>query len=281
YFINAGTLELIDSTTTGKDPHEAVVTPDGQLAYTANMAGNSLSVIDMGTLEEVRRIDLSEYGKPHGLDVSKDGEHLYVTTEGSRRTVLEIEVATDSIVRVFETGQNGTHMVVLSEDENTAYAANLGNASTTVIDLEAGKVAATLPTGEGTEGIDVSPGGEEVWVSARSGSVAVVDAGSNEIVATLPAEGVPIRVKFTPDGKYALVACTQAGEVIVFDVATREPVKSIKAGNGPVGVLVRPDGKQAYVANTGGDDISVIDMSTLEVIKTIPVGDTPDGMAFR
>src|SRR3546814_344872 len=170
YFINTETLELIDSTTTGEDPHEAVVTPDGAWAYTANMSGNSLSVIDMGKLEEVRRIDLSEYGKPHGLDVSDDGEFLYVTTEGSRRAVLEIEVATDNITRVFETGQNGTHMVVLGGDGNTAYAANLGNASTTVIDLGAGKVVKTLATGDGTEGIDVSPDGKEIWVSARSGS---------------------------------------------------------------------------------------------------------------
>src|SRR3546814_4190109 len=96
-------------------------------------------------------------------------------------------------------------MVVLGGDGNTAYAANLGNASTTVIDLGAGKVVKTLATGDGTEGIDVSPDGKEIWVSARSGSVAIIDAGSNEIVETLPADGLPIRVKITPDGKYALV----------------------------------------------------------------------------
>lgn len=281
FFINAETLELVDSTTTGEDPHEAVVTPDGSMAYTANMTGNSLSVIDMGTLEEVRRIDLTEYGKPHGLAITANGEKLYVTTEGSQTTVLEIEVASDSILRVFETGQKGTHMVALSKDESIAYAPNLGSGNTTVIDLEAGEVIKTLPTGEGTEGIDVHPDGKEVWITARSGSVAIINTENNEIEATLPAAGLPIRIKFTPNGKQALVSCLEGEEVIVFDVADRKPVKHIKTGAGPVGVLIRPDGEIAFVANTEGNSISVIDMKTLEVTKTIPAGDTPDGMAFR
>lgn len=280
FFVNTETLELIDSTTTGNDPHEAVVTPDGKVAYTANMSGNSLSVIDMNKLEEVRRIDLTRYGKPHGLAITSAGEYLYVTTEGSQ-TVLEIEVSTDSISRVFETGQEGTHMAVLSRDESTLYAANLGSGTTTVIDLEAGEVVKTLPTGEGTEGIDVSPDGKEVWVTARSGSVAIIDAESNEIVDSLPADGLPIRVKFTPDGKQALVSCMQGGKVIVFDVSGRKPVKEIETGAGPVGVVIRPDGKYAYVANTEGDNVAVIDINTLKVTHTIPAGDTPDGMAFR
>lgn len=280
FFVNAETLELIDSTTTGNDPHEAVVTPDGKTAYTANMSGNSLSVIDMDKLEEVRRIDLARYGKPHGLVVTRTGEYLYVTTEGSQ-TVLEIEVATDSISRVFETGQEGTHMAVLSRDENTLYAANLGSGTTTVIDLKAGEVVKTLPTGEGTEGIDVSPDGKEVWVTARSGSVAIIDAENNEIIDSLPADGLPIRVKFTPDGKHALVSCMQGGNVIVFDVSNRKPVREIETGAGPVGVVIHPDGTYAYVANTEGDNVAVIDINTLEVTHNIPAGDTPDGMAFR
>ncbi|QEC51827.1 YVTN family beta-propeller protein [Anseongella ginsenosidimutans] len=280
FFINAETLELVDSTTTGNDPHEAVVTPDGRTAYTANMTGNSLSVIDMNTLEEVRRIDLSKYQQPHGLAITSDGKNLYVTTEGTQ-TVLEIDVAADSILRVFKSGQQGTHMAALSKDESTLYAPNLGSGTTTVIDLEAGEVIKTLATGEGTEGIDVSPDGKEIWITARSGSVAVVNAESNEIEATLPAAGLPIRVKFTPDGKQALVSCMQADEVIVFDVAERKPIKRIKTGAGPVGVLIRPDGEVAFVANTEGNNVSVIDMKTLEVSETIPAGDTPDGMAFR
>lgn len=281
YFIDAETHELVDSTTTGEDPHEAVVTPDGSLAYTANMNGNSVSVIDMGTLEEVRRIDLTAYGKPHGLAITEDGKKLYVTTEGSQVAVLEIDVATDRILRVFETGQQGTHMVALSKDESTAYAPNLGSGNTTVIDLEAGEVIKTLATGEGTEGIDVHPNGEEVWITARSGSVAVVNTDNNEIEATLPADGLPIRVKFTPDGKHALVSCLQGRKVIVFDVAGRQAIKEIETGPGPVGVLVRPDGEVAYIAITEGDNLSVLDLNSLEITGTIPAGDTPDGMAFR
>src|SRR3546814_19575301 len=110
-------------------------------------------------------------------------------------------------------------MVVLGGDGNTAYAANLGNATTTVIDLGAGKVVTTLATGDGTEGIDVSSDGKEIWVSASSGSVAIFDAGSNEIVVKLQAECLPIRLKLKHDGKSALVARIEDAEFCVFNVA--------------------------------------------------------------
>src|SRR5690606_2702540 len=113
-------------------------------------------------------------------------------------------------------------------------------------------------TGEGSEGIDVRPDGKEVWVTARSGSVAIIDTENNEVVEHLAAGGLPIRVKFTPNGKHALVSCNQADEVIIFDVATRQPHETIKTGKGPVGIQIRPDGKLAFVANSGGNTVSVI-----------------------
>ena len=287
-FVDAQTLTPAESTVaTGRAPHEVAVTPDGARAFTANMGDHTLSVIDVGAREEVQRIDLAPYTGPHGLAMAADGQTLYVTVEGSQ-AVIEVNAQTGEVVRSIETGQEGTHMVILTPDEETLYAANLGSGTTSVIDLAGdGQVTKTLDTGEGTEGIAVTPDGEEVWVTARSGSVAVIDTETNEIVATQPVEGTPIRVEITPDGERALVSCLEAGEVVVFDVAARAPITRIETGSGPVGIQITPEGERAFVANTQDDTVTVIDLAEQRAnpeqraaASTLRTGQEPDGMAF-
>ncbi len=88
------------------------------------------------------------------------------------------------------------------------------------------------------------------------------------------------RVKFTLDGKHALVSDIASDDVVIFDVATRKQIKSIKVGRGPGGILMQPGGTKAYVALSGDNAVAVIDLATLEVIDHIPTGAGPDGMAW-
>ncbi|MCZ6889119.1 MAG: gluconolaconase, partial [Gammaproteobacteria bacterium] len=147
--------------------------------------------------------------------------------------------------------------------------------------------------------IAVKPGGGEVWVTNRSAhNVSIVSEETLEVVATLACPGFPIRLKFTPDGKRALVSCAFAGEVAVFDVKARKLVKRIKMarpegekekdrgnmfrrrGPMPIGIVIPKDGKQAFVACGNHDALVVIDLQTLEVIARFKTGREPDGLAY-
>ena len=158
-----------------------------------------------------------------------------------------------------------------------------------------------MPTGEGAEGIDMTPDGREVWVVNREAdTVSVVDTKTLEVAATLQVPQFPIRVKITPDGKRALVSCARSGDVAVFDVATRKEIKRISIDReavpgsearlfsdrfgkspAPVGLLIAPDGKRAWVASTNADVVSVIDLDSLAVVGRLTAGKEPDGLAGR
>jgi YVTN family beta-propeller protein len=172
--------------------------------------------------------------------------------------------------------------------------ANLGSGSLTVIDLEAGRVVKQVVTGDGAEGVAVTPDGREIWVSNRAANtVSVVDAKSLDVVATLPSPGYPIRAVLTPDGRHALVSNARSAELAVFDVKARKELKRLKlleddkgmvsqlfgAGSFPVGIAVSADGRRAFVAITGGDRIAVVDTKTWTVTGYWEAGDEPDGMA--
>lgn len=281
-FVDARTLKEVAKTTTGRGPHEVVVTPDGKKAFVSNYEGpgDSISVVDVGTRKELRRIDLGEHRAPHGLAVNRAGTKLYATCERSQ-TVIELDVAAEKILRAFKTGQKGTHMLVLTPDGRKLYTGNMGSGNSTVIDLVKGEVIAQIKTGANCEGVDVTPNGKEVWTTNNADdSLSVIDTATDQVVAVIPCPGFPIRVKFDPAGKRALVPCGRSNELAVFDVATRQETKRIKTGRFPVGVLIEPDGARAYVAYTADSAVAVYDLKTLDVLGKIAAGKQADGMAL-
>ena len=207
-----------------------------------------------------------------------------MTCEGTQ-AVLELDAATGKILKAWKTEQRTSHMVVPTRDEKKLYVANIGSGSVTVIDRTNDSVK-SIATGQGAEGIDVSPDGKEVWVANRemqrpAGTIAVIDVSTDAIVTTFESGGqMPIRVKFTPNGKEVFVSNARSNSVTVFDAATRRLVATIEVGAVPVGIQMTPDGKRAFVANTNDNKVSVLDVPGRKVLRTFETGREPDGMAW-
>jgi YVTN family beta-propeller protein len=56
-------LKLLGSVEVGKSPDWVTLTPDGKMAYVANAASNSVSVVDVKAMREVTRIPVGEVPK--------------------------------------------------------------------------------------------------------------------------------------------------------------------------------------------------------------------------
>jgi len=77
----------------------------------------------------------------------------------------------------------------------------------------------------------VSSGGE--------GTVQVIDAATNAIVATIPVGKRPWNMALTPDGKKLYVACGRSDAVAVIDTDTNKKIAEVPVGNLPWGVAIR------------------------------------------
>ena len=121
-----------------------------------------------------------------------------------------------------------------------------------------------------------------MWVAnAADGTVSIVDIAQKKVVATIPdTVGHANRLKFTRDGKYALISDLQGNDLTVMDVATRKVLRKIPLGSSSEGILIAPDAKRAFVALGPGNAVAVIDLATWTVSGKIQTGRGPDGMAW-
>lgn len=275
-------LEVLRTVPTGFAPHEGAVSADGRTLYVSNYGGrepgNSLSVIDVPSGTVKRVVDLGENRRPHGILVGPDGA-VWLTAEGSG-SVLRLDPVSLEITKVFKTGEDVTHMIVLTPDGKRAFTANIGSGTVSVIDVESG-VVRTVKTGRGAEGIDITPDGREVWVAHREADdVAVLDARSLKIVGRVPTGEFPIRVKVTPDGDKVLVSCARSNELMVIDRATRRELGRVSLDAVPIGIQIAPGGEVAVVANTQADQVTLVDIVRFSKLGSFWAGREPDGLAW-
>lgn len=280
-------MKVLAKVQTGDNPHEIVVSADGKTAFISNYGaqtpGSSLSVIDLETRKETRRVDLSPLLRPHGLVLASDGK-VYFTAEVNR-LIGRYNPAMNKVDWLMGTGQNATHMLVVAPDQKRMYTANIASDSVTAFEFQAVPPAPSKVThisvGKQPEAIDLSPDGKELWVGQNGdGSISIIDTATNKVKETLRIGEVPIRVKFTPDGKRVLVSDPKAGDFIVLDAATRKELKRLKIGNVPIGIVVTPDSKRAFVATAEANGVAAIDLEKMEITGRVETGQAPDGLAF-
>ena len=300
--VNPATRTVAQKLPTGKGPHEVAVSPNGRMAYVTNYGsfaifrdaqqaeqrrmepGHTITVLDLKKRAVAATWELGDYKQPHGIAVSSNGKRVWVTVEGSK-AVLELDAKSGKVLTAWPTEQEVSHMVVATPNQRKLYVANIRSGSVTVIDRSVPftkSAVKTIVTAPGAEGIDVTPDGREVWVVNRAAdSISVIEVASDAVTKTFASGGkFPIRVKFTPDGRLALVSNAQSNQVAVFDAKTRELLGTIEVGAVPVGIQITPDGKLAYVANTNANLVSVLDIATRKVTATFTTGNEPDGMAW-
>jgi DNA-binding beta-propeller fold protein YncE len=266
---------------TGRMPHEIAISPDGKQAAVVAYGGTTIDIFDIARRTKLRTVDLSPNRRPHGLLWLGDGR-LVATTEGSESVAV---VAPDGTLTSIATGQKGTHMVAVAPGNRTAYTANIGSGTVSVLDLSEGRKLRDLMVGGKPEGLALTRGGRELWVGDLDAPrVSIWDTASGEKIAELPIDPVAIRVLASPDGKLVATSNIASGTISLFDAETRAPLRTIKvsgdAAKGQVTLLFSPDSKRLYAAETGHDQIAEIDVASGKVLRRIAAGKQGDGLAI-
>ncbi len=191
----------------GKQPYDALISPDGR-TYIAGLFGeDGLAKIDLwATPPKVERI-LPGYGKgeqplpvfkmPHLRGWSIAGKHAYLPAIG-RHEVLVVD--TDSWKEVGRIPVAGQPVFVMARPDGRQVWVNFAVPdydTVQVIDTQTRQIVRSLKPGKAVLHMEFTPRGDAVWISTRDDHrVSVIDTQSFQTLATLPAKS-PSGIFFT------------------------------------------------------------------------------------
>ena len=277
--VNPANGKVVGTVPVGRNPHELAVSSDGRLAFSSNMQGDSISVIDLAAQKELHRVDLPNLRTPHGLYFA--GGKLYFTAQGDH-AIARYDPASNQVDWTHDSGQNGTHMIVATRDLSRIFTSNMNSDSVGMFLASEAYKPTVIPVGKGPEALALSPDEKQVWTATYGDShVAVIDVAAGAVIETVH---VPMqranRLQFTPDGKRVLISDSGNGDLVVLDAASRREIKRLKVGGNCEGILIVPDGSRAYAASEQGNFVAVVDLKKLAISGRIQPGNGPDGMAW-
>lgn len=191
----------------GKQPYDALVTPDGRY-YIAGLFGeDGLTLVDLWEDAPRARRILAGYGRgqqplpvykmPHLRGWAVAGRRAYLPAIG-RHEVLVVDTETwQEVGRIPVAGQP---VFVIARPDGRQVWVNFAVPDydrVQVIDTPSQRIIATLTPGKAVLHMEFTPRGEAVWISSRDDNrVTVVDTLSLKTLATLPMDA-PSGIFFT------------------------------------------------------------------------------------
>ncbi|HVY17031.1 MAG TPA: YncE family protein [Rhodopila sp.] len=244
------------------------------VAYILNSAGASISVVDMSTMKEVRRIPVLR--EPHHLVISPDGRSLLVgDTTGNQ--MLFLDPNTGSIQKRLPIPD--PYQLGFSPDGKYLTVNGLARNQVDVYDAATMRLVKRFPVVATPSHLAYSPDSSTVFVSLQDSD----KLEAFDLRTMTPKWDVPIGK--TPAGVlwlngHVLVADMGTDYIAVVDPADGHVIEHVVTGKGAHNLFLSPDGKILWVNNRVGGTTVSLDAKTLKLIRRYDIPGGPDDMAF-
>ena len=280
--------------------HIPVVEGVAQRVYVTNEDAGTISIISTATHSVIGEIDVGT--RPRGVEVSADGERLYVALSGSPKCppsisdeecaklasdkskdgIAVVDVRSRAVLRVLPGGSDPEEFDV-DFGAQRLFVSNEDAGQLSFVDLASGAVIRTVKVGGEPEGVRLRPDRKTVYVTSESEhAVTVVDTQTGAVLGSIDVGWRPRDSIFSADGARAYVSSEHGGSVAVVDVAAGKVVQTIMLppASLPMGLALSPDERRLYVANGRARTVSVVDVATATVVANLRVGARPWGIGL-
>ncbi len=244
------------------------------LAFVINSAEASVSLIDLETKQEIKRIPVLR--EPHHMALTPDGKSLLVgDTAGN--AVFFLDPATGETQR--RATISDPYQLQFSPDGKWMVVAGLARNQIDIYDAATLTLAHRIPASSMPSHINFSPDSSVTYVSLQStDALMAVDVRSGAVLWDAKVGKTPAGVLWL-DGKI-LVGIMGADYVAVVNPATGAVERRVQTAKGAHNLFVSPDGHTLYVCNRVDGSISLLDPKTLTVRSRIAMPGGPDDMDF-
>jgi DNA-binding beta-propeller fold protein YncE len=244
------------------------------VAFIVDSGAAAISVVDMGTLQEVRRIPVLR--EPHHLVLSPDGKSLLVGDTGGNE-MLFLDPATGAIQKRMPVAD--PYHLAFSPDGKLLTVAGLARNQIDVYDATTMKLLKRFPAKSTPSHIAYAPDSGVAFVSLQdSDRLMAIDLRKMEVKWNEPIGKTPAGVLWH-NGK-VLVADMGTDYVAQVDPADGRVVARIVTGKGAHNLFLSPDRNILWVNNRAGGTTAALDATTLTIIRTYAIPGGPDDIDF-
>jgi DNA-binding beta-propeller fold protein YncE len=244
------------------------------LAFIVNSGGASISLVDMSSEKELRRIPVLR--EPHHLTLSPDGKSLLVgDTVGNE--MLFLDPATAALQKRLPVPD--PYQLAFSPNGRFLTVNGLARNQVDVYDAASMQLLKRFPAATMPSHLDYAPDSSRVFVSLQgTDSLMAIDLGRLAVLWTAKIGKTPAGVLWH-DG-HVLVADMGTDYVAVVDPADGRVTGRIHTGKGAHNLFLSPDRKVIWVNNRVGGTTTALDATTLAPIRSYAIPGGPDDIAF-
>ncbi len=273
----------------GGAPKGVAFTPDGSEVWATILNGSGVDVIDVASGQVTATIDLDQGAVE--VIFNRSGDTAYVS-QMQTNSVFEIDVATRTVKRQFNTKGAWTKVMALSNDEATLYASNWIDNNVSEIDLATGEVARLFSTVRTPRGLYPTPDGERLYVAGfASGELEVIELASGERQVLQRTGGSMRHLVGPADGSVLYASDMTRDTIFAVDTQSDEVTVLATTDKKPNTIDLSPDGRVLFVSNRGRNNpqsyylpgpewgsVLLIDTKTGDVLDAIIGGNQTTGL---
>ena len=203
--------------------------------FVLNSLDNSVSVIDVSTWKETRRIATGK--TPSHLWIDSKSSTVYSTMQDSDE-LIALDLKTQLIKWRIKTGPMPADLYGTADDKRILVALT-GSDAVEVYDVSgpAPVRSKVIRTGKGAHAFRALGDGRHALVSNRvANTISKIDLQSLDVVGNFDVPGGPDCMDVSRDGKQLFVTSRWAGKLSVLDLSSGKMVRQIKVGKSPHGV---------------------------------------------
>lgn len=239
-----------------------------------NSGEASLSVIDMATQRELRRIPVLR--EPHHFALTPDRQELLVGDTGANE-ILALDPNTFELRRRIPASD--PYQLGFSPDGKYLVIAAIARAQVDILDAVTYKLVKRFAIKSMPSHIAFAPDSSSVFITLQgTGKLAAFSLRDMTLRWTSDVGPAPAGVLWH-NGR-VLAANMGSDDIVVVDPATGKVERRIRTGSGAHQLFPAPDGKTIYVNNRIDSTAVVLDAVTLNPLRSYKLPGGPDDIVF-
>lgn len=244
------------------------------LAFVINSNDASLSLLNLDTRQEIRRIPMLR--EPHHMALTPDHKSL-VIGDTAGNTLFFLDPNTGAVQR--QAVISDPYQLQYSPDGRYLTIAGLARAQIDIYDAATLKLLHRIPARSMPSHINYAPDSSVVFVSLQSTDrLIAIETATGRILWNTKVGRTPAGVLW--DRGRLLIGIMGEAHFAVVDPVDGHVERTVSTGRGAHTMFLTHDGKLLYATNRVDGTVTVIDPVSLNVIRTIQVPGGPDDMDF-